>query len=837
MRIWPPLLLVLFTATLVWWPTPSSLPVAESNLAQPTTSLHSEAVTDFSVEREHVPIETVDSLERDKNMVRVEVLNAKSLEPVLGAQVFVSADNLLVHSWQRQRYGKRPKLSEETLHNGEGVPTDSLGVAWIPKPSANSLVVVWNGAFAGRAAATGKDDHFTILLHHDPPIEIVAKRMDGSPLTNTEVGLFSGSRSGSPKLTTTTDHQGRAVLLAPRLHFMKEPTGLYRIGMTNLVPAEVKSVPFSQLPHTVEIVEEPSSFIRLQLQDPNGDPYLASGKVRVLLDRGQYQRSIPIAPGSGELLLPPLPLGRTIRLFLDFEGAHFKDLELNLQSPARAGEVVKEVVLVPMISHEYKIQVSRPNDLDELPPKALVRLKHASEDKQRESKAEMVLDKNGRGSVYLGISPKHLNEAMLIEVDVRPASPGPYRFGFSKPFQVPFLETVSIELDRPFPLVLGSVRDLEGHALEGASVGIYRRHSATRVSSTSYQKAETKHDGAYTIRSHNLPEQGVVKVFYQGRKVASQEFDAGLSTYDFEVARNPFILKGTVTLPSTLHDGVTLRMDQNGVETEVNLKAPVVGQSFRLELLSDEPGQLYLSRYPMGDFAILDDVQPSLPGQQGDQKLAHWDLRDALPLASVDVRIGARSIREYSIDRTGVDPRSWGRMSDTMYHAENNLRVRTAEGNQFLLIDGNSTRVMLSGPELSPMEIELRPGHQIIQAVPGAKGMLTIRGIESIPEGVDIVCFASPVNENSRDLRIAKAIPKDLRLSKWFQEPGPWTLSLVLYPKNNWGGCFPSFRRQDLELNGGVQDLEFTVTQGMGDFDLEIEIDAAVVAAFAKSLP
>lgn len=765
----------------------------------------------------------------------VLVVDHATLEPVEDAVVHVAFQHPLVESWRANRYGYWDAFPEAELKVGKGIRTTRAGIAWVPTPPEGALLTAWKGEAAGRAEILGKENRLVIALHPDPPIQIRAQRQDGTPLAGVQVGIWSSYRSGYPALTTLTDSEGNATLFAPRLHFLEAPNRVYRIGLSEIVPQESTRVPFRDLPLENILTEPPSSRIELRLVDVQGQAYSSMIGIRILIDRGQYQRSMTITPKEGAILLPPLPLDTDVNLEFDTDGRFpDDDLELAIRSPRNHGEVLPQEVVVPRRCVEIQVQAQFPKDVEARPWAAWVELQHAANPRRIEDKRKMQFDAEGRGTIPLSVDPEDAKQEFRLKVAIRPRDPGPYRYGFSAPFTIPSQSPLEVHLDLPSVGFKGTVMDQDGNPVKGATVKVSPHAPPGKSPPYASESAPTDDQGAYSWRREGFLHGGTAKVQLLGRTIAEQEIAPGQSICDFTTVRPDFIVEGRLTLPSYLDGQLTLVLDQGNRKHQRQLRGSLIGFPFQFPVSSQETCRLSLESWLHGTLAVIEEVRPWREGEEGDSRLSYWNLKDAFHLASVELRVGAEPVKHYSVDLPGVPPHELRNFYSTVYHPSNTLMISTEEGRRVLLLDGIPSRILVTGPEIQPLEVDVHPGHQVVQAVAGANGSFLIRGIDNIPAGIDLVCFASPVDTDSRDLRMEQILRKRLDFSRRFQVPGEWTLEVVLYKTGYWGGCFPAHARRQLILDGVHEKIHFRVDPNMGDFQIEIGVDPEMVASFGK---
>jgi len=190
-------------------------------------------------------------------------------------------------------------------------------------------------------------------------------------------------------------------------------------------------------------------------------------------------------------------------------------------------------------------------------------------------------------------------------------------------------------------------------------------------------------------------------------------------------------------------------------------------------------------------------VRPVANGNAGDSRLENWNLRDALPLAEVEVRAGDKNIEQFTLHPL-THPEG-GLFAD-------NLMLRTEWGNRYILPDGDQTHAILRGPNIQPKQVKLKPGPQVIEALPGFLGEFHIEAKQTLPEGTMYQVFLSPVNRRRFPMEdnVNICFSSGEIGKHFFEEKEQWEVYLSLTNEYFFDGCSVINRSLPLDITPGT---------------------------------
>lgn len=758
---------------------------------------------------------------------RVFAYDAHKHTPIAGAEVYIYPESKLLRHWNVRGWSDFPTSPMDPQAEGALGPflADELGWANVPTPGPGDLVVARLGDFHGFLEPRNAPEVNHLPMYSDPPIHVQALDENGEPFANQTVVLAASSWV---RLNATTDENGRAQFHAPRLHLRNELNRHYSISLraAALLP-EIGPMPFADLPHEVTVHQVTGSGIRLKFELPDGSPYLGEASVKISSQRvwrslHWSQELTPAHQGVQEI--GPIALDTEVNLKFEFFGRYaYRDFDMKVKSPSAPGEIVEVTVPCPGNNLTIPFRLLAPDGSPAAGQVVSLSLMEGGKDGCLWSKEKTVTDKDGRGVATMRIDEASFAEAEDVVIYAQATLPNMRAWSEGETSIQDVLHNEAIpEVEvrithRPL-LAGGIVQDENGDSLQGATVFLVaekRKDNPYDFSSG----PRTDRGGRFTLRTRIPKEKSMVTARWQGNYPEAQPYVQGSKEHVITFPTAPNVLKGTIHLPDYVRNPPTLTFT-NGEETLVleNLRGRE-NVPFRLFAQSDLPGTLTLTDFSVGVLATFENVQPVAKGETGDSRLGNWDLRNALPLAEVEVRIGDKNIEEFTIHPL-THPYG-GAFADS-------LMLRTEWGHRYILPAGDQTIAILRGPKIQPMQVRLKPGHQIIDAAPGFRGEFHIEAKQALPKGTWYKIYLKPVTPHTSFLE------DDVRIilnsgevgEHIFEEREQWEIYLSLTNKYFYDGCNMINRSLPLDITlGAAGPYILDIPDDKSSFSITLKVD------------
>ncbi|MGB0952031.1 MAG: carboxypeptidase-like regulatory domain-containing protein [Planctomycetota bacterium] len=787
------------------------------------------AATDASVERIETQPEVLDLPTTKAGDFHLVVVDSASLDAIAGAEVFLLRDFDTEGLWFFEE--NLPVVAAPLELAGENTLgpffTDAKGAVWLPEPRTDDLIIARledSIGFRTKHVDLGWVEGM-MKIYPDPTLELRAVDSGGQPVEEIDLALFTGSSTIYPRLIAKTDAMGVARFFTPRLYLRNSTVSTYHLGSLHYgAQPEIGPFPFTGIPRDAEVVIETKGSFRIRLENEDGTPYLGGAVVTVQARKSKprTKSSVLVEEGDSSALVQGVEPEIDFRIYGTVE---------RRQSAKRVEEVgppagqEQEVVLVfpgnPLTASFQCIdEEGQPfRDTD-------VRIVWWAEGAKRDYQRTYSGKTDAEGLLTARFLPSNRNDRSHDQES------------FSATIQIPetdrtlkgkteFIKSLGQGESPHFTMTFepepvfagGRVTDTEDQPVEGVSV--YARQS-NEGWPDDYGADKTDADGRFLIYS-DFPESNAELTFnWNGQSQPPMPIDPGSLEHNLELQATPFEVRGTLLMPDFARGWHSLSFDQGGEPVRINLNQEQGIVEFVLPVPSDAPGRLVVGGRGRVEYGVLERVVPVLKGGEANPLLEPWDLRNTIGMAEVEVRIGSEPIDSFRLE---VKIDNAGRES------YKSLLAYTENGHRYMVPNGVSVDARLAGTDLTAMEVTLRPGKQVIQAIPATRGTFRLEGDGVLPDGYTLQLTGRRVESS----RLERYFRRD-GLPDWeakFQLPGAWKAQLMLVLEDADGRS----HRARLKIGpDGTKDHPFEVPENSTSFEVGLPLSADVLEKAIETL-
>ncbi|MGB0952033.1 MAG: carboxypeptidase-like regulatory domain-containing protein [Planctomycetota bacterium] len=757
---------------------------------------------------------------------QVKVFSPEDQSVEEGVEVYLIRNADLRLRWKR--LFKEPLATGPLPITGETVEgpffSNGNGIARTPHPNAADLLLGKDGERFGFVEPDGLQQQARLDLYWDPPIHIHLVDERGSPLPHREVGLLAGKSQPSVRLKATTDAHGNAVLHAPRLHLKNWKRTSFSLGLCSpgAMP-QTESVPYNLIPRQATLVAPPESILQIDFLDPSGEPFLGQAVIEISAKvnrKWTVWHRILTPQDAGVLRIEGVPLQTELTLKFGFRTQYTLYREkVTVQSPSAPGEALRIEYEAPGTAVTLPFQLL---DWDGEPVSGMniqASVMAAENERQRFASRQVRVDGDGRGALSFHLPEQDLD--LVLHVQGRRQNGE--RVTALLPLAPEHLTespTVAYpQWNGPPIYAAGTVIDEHGDPAGNVDVWIVRTPTNYNSGITPW-RMRTGPDGRFVIRKKDEGKSWKLQASWSGVEIDGPTVTPGEEGHLLQLPSTPFRIEGFISLPSYAGDQFSLSFVQGDQASKITPKKIPDGVSFEIAVATSEPGTLRLSHHRWETMATLDSVIPVPVGGKGDPRIVHWDLREAFPLAEIEVHIGGKEVKQYALHPI---PKSTENQELGYY----DLSVFTGKGRSILLVDGDPSRLLLSGQDLWDSEVEVVPGHQIIQGIPARRAIFKLSPDVELPSGVQYKIYGEPVEKDIFDSDDVRLLSKDGAFDEVnFHRPDQWKFYLNLTADE---ASMYSYKPR-LKVAGVDEDpFLVDIPEGSGPFEVILPIDPADV--------
>lgn len=654
---------------------------------------------------------------------RLRVIAASDQEPMQGAEVFLlpapaedpsrpapGRDGILASAFDAVALGASGPFQSDA-DGFVQLPEPEDGTTFLARIEEKELYGSWQPASDARQSAQ------VIALYEDPPILIKVRDHAGQPVEGYPIALQTGGSTLRPYLYAISDAQGLAELHTPRLHMNQDVQQPFRLGsmIQGRLP-EWGPLPFAELPREETLTAAAAASLTVHVRTPDGQPFLGLTEVNLAYrkkrPRTSWTRTLSIED-AGVVHFPLVAPETEMRITAKYLNGRNSQSRESFTTPGAGQEHVIELnAPSEEIAMALRLEDTEGNPL--ALGKTYVDWGAVSlESGKRERIAREAAETDEAGNLSILLLPtadleQGYGEQDLVvhwtDPDLGLRWTGHAALGIAQAdLELPFH---SIEMEADPILAAGHVLDSEGRPIEGARIEIQEAGMDHGWASTYGRRVDSAADGSFVIQGE-IPEASLeFKTYWDGYRVAPIGVDPGREDHLIQVKPREHVIEGMLLLPAFLEAHYVHFSDgEEDFTSTIEIHGGVA--HFQVRTTGPAPGTLTLSGRPLGAMATLEKVAPVLPGQPSDPRLAPWDLRSEFGLAEVELRLGSETLQDFEVKAP---------LTSNGRTRSRSIEIYTEWGQRFLIPGTEGIRATVSHERIRPLEVELRPGKQVLQA-------------------------------------------------------------------------------------------------------------------------